>query len=188
MFYSLLTMQINGKKYIKLKLIGEGGSSKVYRVINESNDVLALKCVRLSSDPSNEIHNEDFLNEVSLLKSLRGTPGIIELIDSELNKSENILHIVRFSPLFLRLAARMRRDRPQILLSPLSRDQRIPRHEFHPSCVAANAHRRERDPQQAHHPQRPQTGQFSLRQRPAEANRLRNREIDASRSHQRRSR
>ena len=82
-----------------MKLIGEGGSSKVYRVINESNDVLALKCVKLSTDPSNQIHNEDFLNEVSLLKSLRGTPGIIELIDSELNKTDNMLHIVPFLPL-----------------------------------------------------------------------------------------
>ena len=64
----------------------------MYRVINESNEVLALKCVKLSHEPDN--HNLDFLNEVSLLQSLRGTPGIIDLIDSEVRESEDLLYIV----------------------------------------------------------------------------------------------
>ena len=92
-FSPVLSFQVKGRTYIKLKMIGEGGSSKVYRVINESNEVLALKCVKLSHEPEN--HNVDFLNEVSLLQSLRGTPGIIDLVDSEVRESEEVLYIVR---------------------------------------------------------------------------------------------
>ena len=91
-FPPVLSFQVKGRTYIKLKMIGEGGSSKVYRVINESNEVLALKWVKLSPEPEN--HNVDFLNEVSLLQSLRGTPGIIDLVDSEVRESEEVLYIV----------------------------------------------------------------------------------------------
>ena len=60
--------------------------------------------------------------------------------------------------------------------------------EFHPSGVAADAHRRQRDPPSPHHPQRSQTEQLPLREGTAEAHRLRDREIDGSGGHQRGSR
>lgn len=86
--------QINGKTYIKLKRIGSGGSSTVYRVINEKNEVLALKCVNLKEiTPS---LYKDYVNEVKLLETLRGSPGIIYLIDYELNESKQQLYIVSY--------------------------------------------------------------------------------------------
>ncbi len=88
---------MNGKEYIILQKIGKGGSCVVYRVINESNEVLALKCVNL--DGVSPTQYTDYVNEVKLLETLRGSPGIIYLIDYELNTSENVLYIVRlFSP------------------------------------------------------------------------------------------
>ncbi|KAM7453178.1 hypothetical protein BLSTO_06079 [Blastocystis sp. subtype 1] len=83
---------MNGKEYIILQKIGKGGSCVVYRVINESNEVLALKCVNL--DGVSPTQYTDYVNEVKLLETLRGSPGIIYLIDYELNTSENMLYIL----------------------------------------------------------------------------------------------
>lgn len=91
---------MNGKEYIILQIIGKGGSCIVYRVINENNEVLALKCVNLHGVSPTQY--TDFVNEVKLLETLRGSPGIIYLIDYELNTSENMLYIVLlFSPYYV---------------------------------------------------------------------------------------
>ena len=84
---------VNGKSYIKLKQIGAGGSCKVYRVLDESNAILALKCVDLSNVSSSQYN--DYVNEVKLLETLRGSPGIIHMIDYDLQKENRILYIVR---------------------------------------------------------------------------------------------
>ena len=83
---------VHGKRYIKLKQIGIGGSGVVYRVINEDNDVLALKCVNLDNISTSQY--QDFVNEVKLLEALRGTPGIITMLDYELCTSTKKLYLV----------------------------------------------------------------------------------------------
>ena len=47
----------------------------MYKVLNEENDVFALKCVNLKDLPKSQL--QDYVNEVRLLRRLRGKPGII---------------------------------------------------------------------------------------------------------------
>lgn len=83
---------VNGKSFIKLKTIGTGGSCVVYRVLDEANEIFALKCVNLANIPSYQYN--DFVNEVKLLEQLRGSPGIINMIDYELRADTKELFIV----------------------------------------------------------------------------------------------
>ena len=83
---------VNGKSFIKLKKIGTGGSCVVYRVLDEANEIFALKCVNLANIPSYQYN--DFVNEVKLLEQLRGSPGIINMIDYELRAETKELFIV----------------------------------------------------------------------------------------------
>lgn len=84
---------VNGTSFIKLKKIGTGGSCVVYRVLDESNEIFALKCVNLANIPSYQYN--DFVNEVKLLEQLRGYPGIINMIDYELRTDTKELFIVK---------------------------------------------------------------------------------------------
>ena len=84
--------KINKKPYIQLKKINSGGSSTVFQVLNEQNEVLALKCVDLKNATTEQYTS--FVNEVKLLETLRGSPGIIYLVDYELDRTENVLKIV----------------------------------------------------------------------------------------------
>ncbi|KLO12243.1 Pkinase-domain-containing protein [Schizopora paradoxa] len=69
------------KPYARLDLIGKGGTSRVYRVMNPQNEVYALKKVSLDRTDSESI--QCYMNEIALLKRLRGNHRIIHLIDSE---------------------------------------------------------------------------------------------------------
>ena len=82
---------VNGKTYIKLKQIGSGGTSKVYRVLDEKSEIYALKCINLENVSETDVAN--YLNEVTLLEKLRGSPGIIHMFEYELipNKMMNIV-------------------------------------------------------------------------------------------------
>ena len=84
---------VHGKTYIKLKEIGKGGTGRVYRVLDESNEVYALKCVSLEKFSSSEA--AEYVNEVKLLRQLRGSPGIIYMVDYELQPVNKMLYIVR---------------------------------------------------------------------------------------------
>jgi hypothetical protein len=42
-------IQINGIKYLKLELIGKGGSGKVYKIISDQNKIFALKKTKIKS-------------------------------------------------------------------------------------------------------------------------------------------
>lgn len=64
----------------------------VYKVLNSDNEILALKCVQLKDLPPNL--QENYINEVRLLSKLRNKPGIVNLIDYELNISAKELRIV----------------------------------------------------------------------------------------------
>jgi serine/threonine-protein kinase TTK/MPS1 len=63
-------------------MIGKGGSSRVYRVINNANEIFAIK--RVSLDKTDNDTMNGYMNEISLLKRLDGNNRIIRLIDSEL--------------------------------------------------------------------------------------------------------
>ncbi|KAI5121405.1 hypothetical protein M0805_003177 [Coniferiporia weirii] len=72
---------VNKKPYARLDMIGKGGSSRVYRVMNSANEIYAIKRVSLDKTDTETIHG--YMNEIALLKRLEGNNRIIRLIDSE---------------------------------------------------------------------------------------------------------
>lgn len=85
-------LQVNGKTYARAGLLGKGGSSRVYRVLDERNNPLAIKKVDISKNDHES--RASFINEIQLLEKLRGHPQIIRLIDSEVNESKKQLFMV----------------------------------------------------------------------------------------------
>ena len=85
-------VKVNGKVYRVLQIIGRGGSSKVFRVIDGEGQIYALKKVNLKN--LDEITQASYTNEISLLKSFAKNPHIIQLIDSEMNKEQACLYIL----------------------------------------------------------------------------------------------
>lgn len=72
---------VNRKAFARLDMIGKGGSSRVYRVMNAQNEIYAIK--RVSLDKTDEETMSGYMNEIALLKRLDGNSRIIRLIDSE---------------------------------------------------------------------------------------------------------
>jgi serine/threonine protein kinase len=72
---------VNKKAYARLDMIGKGGSSRVYRVLNNANQMFAIK--RVSLDKTDAETMSGYMNEIALLKRLEGNNRIIRLIDSE---------------------------------------------------------------------------------------------------------
>ncbi|KAH6912924.1 other/TTK protein kinase [Coprinopsis sp. MPI-PUGE-AT-0042] len=72
---------VNRKAYARLDLIGKGGSSRVFRVLNHANELYAIK--RVSLDKTDAETMSGYMNEIALLKRLEGNNRIIRLIDSE---------------------------------------------------------------------------------------------------------
>jgi serine/threonine-protein kinase TTK/MPS1 len=77
----LILSQVNKKVYARLDMIGKGGSSRVYRVLNNANELYAIK--RVSLDKTDAETMNGYMNEIALLKRLDGNSRIIRLIDSE---------------------------------------------------------------------------------------------------------
>ncbi|GAA5901613.1 hypothetical protein JCM6882_006023 [Rhodosporidiobolus microsporus] len=71
---------VNGKTYFRAGVLGKGGSSRVYRVMTERNELYALKKVDTRNDAESRA---SFINEITLLRKLAGKPEIIQLLDSE---------------------------------------------------------------------------------------------------------
>ncbi|GAA5830885.1 hypothetical protein JCM11251_001110 [Rhodosporidiobolus azoricus] len=71
---------VNGKSYFRAGVLGRGGSSRVYRVMTERNELYALKKVDTRNDAESRA---SFINEITLLRKLAGKPEIIQLLDSE---------------------------------------------------------------------------------------------------------
>ena len=72
---------VSKKAYARLDLIGKGGSSRVYRVMNNANEIYAIK--RVSLDKTDVETMSGYMNEIALLKRLNGNNRIIRLVDSE---------------------------------------------------------------------------------------------------------
>lgn len=76
-----ITPQVNRKPYARLDMIGKGGTSRVFRVLNGANELYAIK--RVSLDKTDAETMNGYMNEIALLKRLDGNSRIIRLIDSE---------------------------------------------------------------------------------------------------------
>ncbi|KAH9891689.1 kinase-like domain-containing protein [Cubamyces lactineus] len=79
------TIYVNKKAYARLDLIGKGGSSRVFRVMNGANEIFALKRVALDKADADTIAG--YMNEIGLLKRLDGNARIIRLLDSEVRQT-----------------------------------------------------------------------------------------------------
>ncbi|KAF8295425.1 kinase-like protein [Clavulina sp. PMI_390] len=81
--------------YQRLDLIGKGGTSRVWRALDERPDapakLVAIKRVMIESNESAEVIL-GYKNEIQLLSRLKGRPGIIELLDCEMTKK--YIHMV----------------------------------------------------------------------------------------------
>eukprot|EP00957_Ditylum_brightwellii_P147317 11217652-Ditylum_brightwellii.AAC.1 len=73
-------LYVNSMPYAKLFIIGKGGSCKVYCTLTKECSVVAIKNIEL--DGMNKRVIDDYTNEKSLLKILRGSPAIIQMYDS----------------------------------------------------------------------------------------------------------
>ena len=98
------TLEIHGRRYTILKMIGEGGSSKVlqscsfhcvmnkwitvlshpflcqvYQVLDEDSNMLAVKCVNLNG--ADESTLQSYKNEIDLLRRLQYSDFVVKLYD-----------------------------------------------------------------------------------------------------------
>lgn len=121
---------------------------------------------------------DDYINEVHLLQKLHGSPGIIKLVDYELNQHQQRLNIVRAHSIYIILALGIRRDRPEIV--PIGETD-ISRYESNSSTLATNANLCKLHPRARNRPLRLKTSEFSVRARRTEAHRLWNCARDRSR-------
>lgn len=87
-----LPSQVNGKPYARAGILGKGGSSRVYRVLDEKNNLFAIKKVDISKNDAES--RASFINEIHLLEKLRGKGQIIRLVDSEINDTKKVLLMV----------------------------------------------------------------------------------------------
>jgi Protein kinase domain len=81
-------VRVNNIPYMKLGVIGKGGSCKVFRVMSKEGTILALKKVKVENLDTMAI--EGYANEIALLKRLSKNPAIIHLHDSEVVANQAI--------------------------------------------------------------------------------------------------
>jgi Protein kinase domain len=85
-------IRVNHEPYVKLGVIGKGGSCKVYRALSKDCSVLAIK--RIKTDDLDKKAIDGYANEIALLKRLRGNPAIIQLHDSEVDMTRQVILLV----------------------------------------------------------------------------------------------
>mmetsp|Transcript_4835 Transcript_4835/g.10513 ORF Transcript_4835/g.10513 Transcript_4835/m.10513 type:complete len:1058 (-) Transcript_4835:1044-4217(-) len=85
-------LPVNSSPFVKLGVIGKGGSCKVYRALSKECNVVAIKKVKLAGMDRKTINS--YANEIRLLKSLRGNPAIIQLYDSEVDLQRKAIFLV----------------------------------------------------------------------------------------------
>jgi serine/threonine-protein kinase RIO1 len=85
-------LRVNGKPFLKLNVIGSGGSCKVYRALSKDCSVVAIKRVKIDGIDLKTV--DGYANEIALLKRLRCNPAIIEMIDSEVDLARKSIFLV----------------------------------------------------------------------------------------------
>lgn len=84
---------IRGRQYRVMKLLGKGGSSRVYEALDEEKSiVVAIKRVDLSE--ADEAQTAGYVNEINMLSQLQGEDRIVKLYDYENVEAEDILYVV----------------------------------------------------------------------------------------------
>ena len=79
---TILHITVNGKNYLKLKLLGRGGFSKVYKVFDQvKSQECALKVI--DCEDAEPVIINSFDNEVEMLKKLNTCDNIIKLLDHQ---------------------------------------------------------------------------------------------------------
>ena len=81
------------RSYAKLALIGRGGSSKVFKVLDADGEILALKRIRLKGPEARE-NLVGYANEITLLRRLSGKPGIIALLAAEVDVDAGSINMI----------------------------------------------------------------------------------------------
>ena len=82
-------MTLNNTQYLRLDVLGRGGSSKVFRVLSDTGHIYALKRVRVPPKDGKAL--ESFANEITLLARLKGHPCIIQLVDSSVDRATGLV-------------------------------------------------------------------------------------------------
>jgi hypothetical protein len=85
-------LRVNKVAYAKLGVVGKGGSCKVYRALSKDCSVVAIKKVKTTGMDRKAM--ESYANEISLLKSLRGNPAIIQMYDSQVDLDRKTILVV----------------------------------------------------------------------------------------------
>ncbi|CAH1402008.1 unnamed protein product [Nezara viridula] len=84
---------VNEKPYTVLSMLGRGGSSEVYLVLDpNSSKLMALKVVNLSS--VEDAVAKGYLNEIEVLSKLQGCPSVIKMFDHEYISESKILYVL----------------------------------------------------------------------------------------------
>jgi serine/threonine protein kinase len=83
---------VNGSVYFKLKILGKGGSGKVYKILRNDGKIFALKKNKVEKFTIEIIHN--FVNEIVVLKLLSRKSKIIRIEDAEVNFKKQIVYII----------------------------------------------------------------------------------------------
>jgi len=84
---------VRGKRYRVMRLLGKGGSSRVYEAFDEAkNVVVAIKRVDLSD--ADEAQTAGYLNEINMLVKLQAEDRIVKLHDHEKVDSEDLLYVI----------------------------------------------------------------------------------------------
>ena len=84
---------VRGKRYRVMKLLGKGGSSRVYEAFDEQrNQVVAIKRVNL--EEADDETTRGYINEIGMLEKLQGEDRIVRLFDHETVEEENVLFVI----------------------------------------------------------------------------------------------
>jgi len=84
---------VHNRRYKVMKLLGKGGSSRVYEAFDEEKKtVVAIKRVDLSD--ADEACYTGYVNEIKMLSQLQGEDRIVKLFDHEQIDAEEILFVV----------------------------------------------------------------------------------------------
>ncbi len=91
-------VSINGKVFLRVSCLGRGGSSRVYKVMAENDNFLALK--RVQFEDADEVTVRGYKGEIDLLNKLKKVSRVVNLVDWEINEEKHTLSMVRspFSP------------------------------------------------------------------------------------------
>lgn len=78
-------VEVSGVSYIVLKLLGKGGSSKVFQVLNpKTGEIFAVKQVKLVGCDDEVLNG--YKNEINFLEKLQGSRYIIKLVNHEIKE------------------------------------------------------------------------------------------------------